>query len=149
MTRLRAAHPVFRRRRFFHGRPVRDGAVEDIAWLHPDGRAMRDEDWSSDGPAPVAVFLNRQGIYERDPLGEPIADDSFLLLFNPTGGEATFTVPESAYGSMWHTLVDTSDPCPAATEGHDKTIKPDSHLDVGAHTVLVLRCPTEPDGNLP
>lgn len=36
MTALRAAHPVFRRRRFFEGRSIcGDDEVHDIAWLTP------------------------------------------------------------------------------------------------------------------
>ena len=34
---LREAHPVFRRRDFFQGRPLRGSEVRDIVWLHPDG----------------------------------------------------------------------------------------------------------------
>src|SRR5262249_11648077 len=40
LTQLRRDHPVFRRRRFFDGRPVRRVAgtpVRDIAWFTPDG----------------------------------------------------------------------------------------------------------------
>ena len=35
---LRRAYPVLRRERFLTGRG-------DALWLHPDGRAMRDDDW--------------------------------------------------------------------------------------------------------
>src|SRR2546423_6393717 len=33
LTRLRAAHPVFRRRRFYQRRPIRGSTIEDMAWL--------------------------------------------------------------------------------------------------------------------
>ena len=39
VTALRKDHPVFRRRRFFAGTPIRSGAqTRDIAWLTPAGR---------------------------------------------------------------------------------------------------------------
>ena len=41
----------------------------------------------------ITVFLNGHGIPERDALGEPIVDDSFLLLFNPLAEDVTFTLP--------------------------------------------------------
>ena len=48
VTGLRKAHPVFRRRRFFEGKPIRTGdQVRDIAWLTPAGTEMTPEDWSS------------------------------------------------------------------------------------------------------
>ncbi len=38
---LLKAHPVFRRRRFFQGRPIRGSTVKDVHWVTPEGR--RDE----------------------------------------------------------------------------------------------------------
>ena len=40
LTALRAAHPVFRRQRFFQGRPIHGSSIDDIAWLRPDGQHM-------------------------------------------------------------------------------------------------------------
>ena len=48
VTALRRDHPVFRRRRFFEGKPIRTGdQVRDIAWLTPAGTEMTPEDWDS------------------------------------------------------------------------------------------------------
>ncbi|MHB2024484.1 MAG: glycogen debranching protein GlgX, partial [Mycobacteriales bacterium] len=48
LVHLRREHPVFRRRRFFEGRPFRgSGGVDDIAWLTPRGAPMSDEDWET------------------------------------------------------------------------------------------------------
>ena len=44
---LRAAHPIFRRQRFFQGRPIHGSSIDDIAWLRPDGRHMTDADWNA------------------------------------------------------------------------------------------------------
>ena len=53
-TRLVSAmcteHPIFRRRRFFDGLPVRRRGAEgrpDISWFTPDGSEMSEEDWDS------------------------------------------------------------------------------------------------------
>ena len=46
LARLRRRHPVFRRRRFFHGPFTGSGAgTTDIAWLTPAGDEMTEEDW--------------------------------------------------------------------------------------------------------
>ena len=55
VARLRASHPTFRRKRFFTGTTVRTGdgdgdRLNDIVWLHLDGRPMEDGDWD-DGVA--------------------------------------------------------------------------------------------------
>jgi len=43
-------NPVFRRRGFFTGRPLRAG-IKDVTWLHPLGREMRDgqQPWRKHG----------------------------------------------------------------------------------------------------
>jgi len=72
-----------------------------------------------------------------DALGEPIVDDSFLLLFNPLLQTVTFTVPDQTYGNSWEVVVDTADPL-LATPDRPATVKPGDIVDVAAQTVLVL-----------
>ncbi|WP_285683471.1 glycogen debranching protein GlgX [Actinoplanes sp. NBRC 103695] len=137
VTKLRADHPVFRRRRFFQGAPVPGTKVTDIAWLRRDGEPMTEADWNERSGMTMTVFLNGQGIPERDALGEPITDDSFLLLFNPLGEEVTFTIPPRTYGSRWEKVVDTADPMLADRQ---RVTKAGGGLSVGGHTMVVLRC---------
>ena len=85
VARLRAAHPTFRRKRFFTGNTVRTGDGErlnDIVWLHPDGRPMEDGDWTAEGAKAIGMYLNGHGIAGLDATGNPIVDDHFLLYFN-------------------------------------------------------------------
>jgi len=77
---FRRAHPIFRRRRWFQGRPIR-GAV-DIAWFKPNGEPMSDRDWVSRHARALGVYLNGRAIPGHDDQGRPMADDSFRLLFN-------------------------------------------------------------------
>ncbi|WP_309056490.1 glycogen debranching protein GlgX [Streptomyces sp.] len=111
MVRLRREHPVFRRRRFFHGRPVEGTHDEltDIAWFTPEGEEMTSRDWQAAHAQALTVFLNGQAISEPGPQGERISDDSFLMMFNASAQELEFTVPDS-HGRYWRTVVDTSDP---------------------------------------
>ncbi len=139
LARLRAAHPVFRRRRFFQGRPIRGSNIEDIAWLRPDGQQMSDEDWNVGFAKAVAIFLNGQGIPERNALGERIIDDSFLLLINAHHGPVMFTLPDQAYGRIWEIVVDTADPLLAKARRRQSHAKPGARLRVAARALLVLR----------
>ena len=137
LTKLRAEHPIFRRRRFFTGDPVGDSKVPDIAWLRRDGEAMTEADWNTRSGMTMTVFLNGHGIPERDALGEEITDDSFLLLFNPLGDDVTFTLPGRDYGRTWEIVVNTADPLLAARR---HTAKAGGRVDVPGHTLVVLRC---------
>jgi isoamylase len=104
LIELRRDHPVFRRRRWFQGRPIR-GTV-DIGWFKPTGKAMTDRDWVSGHERSLGVFLNGKGIPDRDERGRPLVDDSFLLLFNAHFRPVKWTLPKQ-YGGPWRLLLDT------------------------------------------
>jgi isoamylase len=142
LTRLRTEHPIFRRRRFFDGHAVGDQGATDIAWLRSDAEPMnKPEDWNADRAAPITVFLNGRGIPERDALGEPIVDDSFLVLFNPLDHEVDFTLPGEEYGPLWEVVVDSADPLLANVDQGRPAAKPGSIVPVEEFAVIVLRCP--------
>ncbi|CAA9436338.1 MAG: GH13_11 / GH13 / GH13_13 / GH13_10 / GH13_ 36 / GH13_37 [uncultured Pseudonocardia sp.] len=136
LTRLRAEHPIFRRQRFFQGRPIRGSNLEDIAWLRPDGAPMGDEDWGT-GRQSLMIYLNGRGIPDRDELGRHVVDDSFLLLFNAHHEDLVFTLPDEAYGQGWQSELDTADPLLA--DDRRRYPQPGSKIDVVARSVLVLR----------
>jgi len=137
LTQLRAEHPIFRRRRFFTGDLVGDTKVPDIAWLRRDGEPMTGDDWNAQSGMTMTVFLNGHGLPERDALGEAITDASFLLLFNPLGDQVTFTLPPRDFGRTWEIVVNTADPLLAMRR---KTARAGGVVEVGGHTLVVLRC---------
>ncbi len=140
LAELRAAHPIFRRQRFFQGRPLRGAGVDDIAWLRPDGQHMSDEDWGG-GQLTLGIYLNGNGIPDRDELGGRIVDDSFLLMVNAHHQQHIFTIPDAGYGAAWDVVVDTADPLLARSRR--RTYKPGSRLRVLSRSMLVLRCPND------
>jgi glycogen operon protein len=110
-TALRKIHPVFRRRRFFEGRPIRSAdEVHDIAWLTPAGEEMTAEDWDSQFGKSIAVFLNGEALHEPNARGERVIDDSFLLCFNAHDHEVDFVIPRDDYAKEWTAELDTTDP---------------------------------------
>jgi isoamylase len=136
---LRRDHPVFRRRRFFQGRPIRGSNIEDIAWLRPDAQPMTEDDWNSGIARSLAVYLNGEGIPERDELGRRVVSDSFLLLFNAHHQPVRFTLPGEAYGRMWEIAVDTADPLRARARRRERDAKPGGRLRITARSLMVLR----------
>jgi glycogen operon protein len=138
VSRLRREHPVFRRRRFFDGRPVRrgsSGGLPDIGWFAPDGKEMSEEDWEAGFGKSVAVYLNGQGIPDRDNRGERITDDSFMLFFNAHDGSIEFTLPTVDYASKWEVVLDTA--TPQLTE--PPTVEAQGMLTIEPRSLLVLR----------
>ncbi|TDO50653.1 glycogen operon protein [Kribbella sp. VKM Ac-2527] len=107
LLKLRNDHPVLRRRRFFHGDTGVDG-LGDLVWFTPNGTEMQDGDWGRDDARAIAVFLNGDAISEPDPRGEPVVDDSFLILLNSNHQPQEFLLPPSPYGAGWTVVVDTT-----------------------------------------
>jgi isoamylase len=137
LAKLRQEHPVFRRRRFFNGRPVRGSAAEDIAWFTPAGEEMDQDDWDSAFAKSVTVFLNGDGIREPDPRGERVTDDSFFLLFNGHSEPIEFTLPDLGVGERWEIAIDTAAPMLGDVEA--RSVKTGEPVQVDARCVQVLR----------
>jgi len=110
LVRLRRDHPVFHRRNFFQGRPIRysgDAGIMDIHWIRPDGKDMSDAEWSHDSAKSLGVFLSGEALGEVDRYGRGIHDDNFILLFNAHEERIDFTLPTLCTGCVWHAVLDT------------------------------------------
>ncbi|MFJ4381276.1 glycogen debranching protein GlgX [Streptomyces albidoflavus] len=141
MVWLRRDHPVFRRRRFFHGRPVQGthDDLSDIAWYTPEGEEMTQRDWDSAQARALTVFLNGNAISEPGPRGESIHDDSFLLMFNASPEPLEFLVP-TGLGQEWQAVVETAAP-EGARPGDGPKVKAGQRLTLPDRSLTVLQRP--------
>ncbi|MGW1157903.1 glycogen debranching protein GlgX [Streptomyces sp. NPDC002513] len=141
MVWLRRDHPVFRRRRFFHGRPVQGthDELSDIVWFTPQGQEMTQRDWTSAQASALTVFLNGNAISEPGPRGGRITDDSFLLLFNASPQPLEFVVPVD-HGREWQVVVDTAVP-KGVTPGTGDKIAAGALLALVDRSLVVLQRP--------
>jgi len=137
VSRLRREHPLFRRSRFFNGRPVRRGEGEplpDLVWLAENGESMQPDDWDERLARTVGVFFNGQGIRERDSRGQPIIDVSFLIYFNADPDATECVLPAEEFAARWEVVIDT------AGVGTDAApLDAGSTLSVAGRSVVVLR----------
>ena len=110
LLRLRAEHPVFRRSAFLTGDehhglrragrlvvPARRAADEPADWAHGDAFAL-------------GAFLNGAEIPSQTADGEPITDDSFIVLFNAWREPVTFVLPPTRFGRRWAHELCTAEP---------------------------------------
>jgi isoamylase len=136
VSTLRTNHPVFRRRRFFEGQPIRSGdEVRDIAWLAPGGQEMTHEDWGKSFHKCVAAFLNGDAITAPNARGERVVDDSFLLCFNADEESVEFVMPNGDYAQEWTVELDTNHPVGDA----DQVVNAHEKVSLPARSLLVLR----------
>jgi glycogen operon protein len=130
---LRREHPVFRRSTFLAGEPGHS-RLPDVWWFRPDGRKMTRRDWEGAGGLRLGVFLNGAELKERTPHGEPVHDDSFLILFNANHEDVVFTLPPRRFGLRWRLELTTSD-----SDAQDETYHAREELTVQARSLTVLR----------
>jgi glycogen operon protein len=137
LTQVRRDHPVFRRRRFFAGRPIRkDDELRDIAWFTPSGQEMTEQDWESGFGRCVVAFLNGEGINDLDPRGERVTDDSFLMCFNAHHEDIDVTLPNGEYAETWRVVVDTAT---GEVNGDKPAVPAKGTLTVVARSLVVLQ----------
>jgi isoamylase len=110
LIHVRLAHPVFRRTQFLTGTAVQGSGLPDSWWFRPDGRKMTRRDWGDSERRTVGLFLNGEEIPSRARTGEPVADDSFVLLFNAHHEPVSFLLPPRRFGQRWKLELDTADP---------------------------------------
>jgi isoamylase len=67
----RRAHPIFRRPKFFQGRPIRGVTIKDIMWFNSSGAEMSDAEWSSWFIRCLGMLLGGATIDVRDRRGRP------------------------------------------------------------------------------
>jgi glycogen operon protein len=133
---LRADHPVFRRRQFFGGGDGSSGALPDIRWFRADGREMSRRDWRRDDLRALGVFLNGEAIPSPGPSGEPVIDDSFVLLLNAGHEPVLVRLPARRFGNRWRQVLSTVEP--EAPEGW-RSWPAGTEVSVEGRSLLLLR----------
>jgi isoamylase len=131
LVALRRDHPVFHRRRWFQGRPLR--GTPDLLWLKPEGTEMTEADWNQGHQTCVGMFLDGDGIASPGPRGERVVDDSFLVLINASPDPRKWTV-SGPWGQRWHRILDTANGPPE--EGDEEV---SGEVELTDRSILVLR----------
>jgi isoamylase len=107
LSQFRRQHPVFRRPKYFTGRRIRGYDVKDLMWFAPSGAEMKEADWQKGFAKCVGVLLSGTTSDVRDAQGEPVKDDTFLLLFNAHYEPLTFILP-GREEIRWETVINTT-----------------------------------------
>jgi glycogen operon protein len=107
---LRRGHPVFRRQRFFQGRPIKGIGVKDITWLTSAGEEMSDQEWRENQANCLGILLVGAGLEGCDARGCRIQDDDFLLFINAHHEAIPFRVPNHRAEARWRVVIDTARP---------------------------------------
>ncbi|MCL5742584.1 MAG: glycogen debranching protein GlgX [Acidobacteria bacterium] len=150
LIRIRKDHPNLRRRKFFQDRSIRGTGVhgpgarmrdiKDITWLRPDGQEMTDEEWDAGWVRCLGVELSGETLEDVNENGDPIEDDTLLLLLNPHDEPIKFYLPDSHPGRRFAVIVDTMRPDLQDGSG---VLRGGEPLELAPRSVALLRATEE------
>jgi len=127
---MRAANPVLRRRTFFQGHPIAETGIKDLAWLHPDGRELSQDDWYDARLRAIGMLIHGQATDERDERGRLATGETVLFLLNSGGRSKRFNLPLIAEAGRWTEVVNTA---PSSGRALREVIT------IAAHAAILLR----------
>jgi glycogen operon protein len=107
--------------------------VQDITWFDPSGQEMSEDAWNTGYARCLGVRLAGDLIEEVDERGEPMTDESFLLLLNAHYEPIPFTLPVRYEGQHWERLLDTAVP-----QGEPETYPAGQPYEVQGRSMAVL-----------
>jgi isoamylase len=108
LIQLRKEHPVFRRPKFLKGRRIPGSEIRDVMWFNPGGNQMTEEEWTSPFVRCLGMLLSGDATDVLNFEGEPVRDDTFLLLINAHYEPIAFVLPGQEH-LEWQLILDTSD----------------------------------------
>ncbi|TNM41157.1 glycogen debranching protein GlgX [Nocardioides albidus] len=114
--RLRREHPALRQRHWFEGRPAIVGGPKDLAWLHPTGREMTDEDWYDATLHTIGMFVSGRPLREPGPRGEQQIDASFLMWFHAGAEPVEVHLPDNDWVHAGSVVLSTDPELPEGTQ---------------------------------
>jgi glycogen operon protein len=132
---FRRRHPVFRRPGFFKGQRVGGSELKDIAWFHCEGREMSLIDWQKPANCALGLMLAGDALDWRDAMGEPVIDDSFLLLLNGSRERVDFVLPGPEWGTRWALRIDTR----KDSVVHEGEYEAGARIRLDQNTMMVLK----------
>ena len=132
--RLRRDHPALRQRHWFEGRPTIKGGPKDLAWLHPSGREMREEDWYDHDLRTIGMFVSGAPLRAPGAKGEQQVDRSFMLWFNSGWLPQAVHLPENDWVQRGEVVLSTD---VKLDEG--ARVEAGDRLSIGRRSVVVLR----------
>jgi glycogen operon protein len=135
---LRRSSPVLRQPAFFEGRAVTGGdGCKDLAWFHPSGRELSDQDWFNTRLRTIGMYLDGRGLRHRDARGRLIIDESYLLVLHAADDGVDFLLPGLPWAAEYQVVIDTAQPAGRAKDA--ATLPAADPVTLGPRSALLLQ----------
>jgi isoamylase len=142
---LRRRHPNLRRKRFFQDRAIEPGQarnveweggyVKDILWVRPDGQEMTSEEWEAGWVRCLGLQLSGKTLDDVNSVGEPISDETYLIMLNPHHEPIKFYMPTVDHNGDWEVVMDTR----TAGVPEPARIKTGEPFELESHSAALMR----------
>lgn len=136
MVQIRKDHPALHRRKFFQGRAIHGADIPDLSWLRPDGEEMTEKDWRSGTTFCLGMRLGGESIDETDEQGEPVLDDTLIVILNANFEPTNFHLPSKHQEVAWEILENTALPL---IDSDVQMIEGMSRVTLAPRSLLLLR----------
>jgi glycogen operon protein len=97
---------------------------------------MTQADWARGDALALGAFLNGGEIPTLTADGEPVEEDSFLVLFNAWREQVTFVLPPARFGRRWAHELCTADP---ELEPNGRSFAARAPVPVAARALRIMR----------
>ena len=104
LIQFRRDQPTVRRKSYLTGQPVDGRLIPDVSWYSPSGQPL---DWGQQELAMVAYIAAPARVDDLEGLGRDL-----ILMFNSTGQDREFHLPEIGRGMRWNLFLDTAGDSP-------------------------------------
>ena len=96
---------------FFDGRAPGGGdGIADLVWFNPWGKPMTDQDWFDPARRTLLMWVDGRDVRGHSRGGDPLTDDSWLLIVHADGADSTVTLPGPPYSQTYTPVLDTATP---------------------------------------
>jgi glycogen operon protein len=106
---VRAQAPALHQGEFFDGRRLPEDGLPDLVWFDPDGEPMDDTGWYADGRT-IQMWVNGRDVRGHGPSGEPLSDETWLLVVHAGSESIEITLPDEPFGLAYTPVIDTAAP---------------------------------------
>jgi glycogen operon protein len=94
---------------------------------------MPEDAWNTEWTRSMAVMLNGKTLQVADEEGNPLVDDSFLIMVNASHEGVEFTLPAYPNGSPWRQVMDTEN-----IDDPFKSVSVGAKVIVGGRSMMVF-----------
>jgi glycogen operon protein len=104
----------------------------------PTGMEFTDDEWLDEEQRSLGMVLNGDEIADRGLRGEPVADQSLMVLMHSGDADIAWTIP-GGWGDSWALVLDSAAEADQPAIGPTRPVRAGETVDVTGRSIVVLQ----------